>query len=321
MARLAAACCHRDVTEAPGSLETGCLGGEDAREHWQFVGEGKGNYIQAPDYDYVGDGCGSYAPQRVITYRGWKFRRGCLQAAGAVATLAILAGVATLVLWSPRSADAVQGDHLAAAVASNSISSSNSSNAPPQRPSAATPVTTVTSTIAPAAAYPSADAAAATAAGMPPPPTSDVGSIQATTNATQPLDTAAAMQVVSPQGVVTSAAPAIAVISATPVASGAAELDEQQELKMRQAVPLFNCANVEALTTEKTSYCCEQYGQLCDAFQRSSAADPTLTTGLTSSCAAFGCTDQYNAEWPCQCNPKCTIYSNCCDDQATQCPA
>lgn len=74
-------CTEVTIPEVAGCVE------RDGKQSvdWQYVGDGNGSYVQSPEYDYVGDGYGTYAPQKVITYHGWKFRKPCIYVGGVLA--------------------------------------------------------------------------------------------------------------------------------------------------------------------------------------------------------------------------------------------
>jgi len=64
---------------------------------FEYVGEGRGGYVQSPEYDFVGDGVGSYSPQRIITYQSWKFRKACLGCMYCILLGAVVVGLLALV--------------------------------------------------------------------------------------------------------------------------------------------------------------------------------------------------------------------------------
>merc|ERR1719382_1476551 len=52
-------------------------GGVVTKTDWKYVGQG-GAYNASTNYNYVGEGCGSYDKQVTTTLYGWKFRQCCL---------------------------------------------------------------------------------------------------------------------------------------------------------------------------------------------------------------------------------------------------
>jgi hypothetical protein len=50
------------------------------------------------------------------------------------------------------------------------------------------------------------------------------------------------------------------------------------------------------------------------------ATPSTTTSNSKSTCQAFGC-GVYSASHPCQCDPNCPVYKDCCTDHSALCAA
>lgn len=66
---------------------------QESAARWQYVGEGRGGYQQAPNYHYVGFGQGNFEKQTVVTHNGWQVRKGCIVCMWTVP-------VALLIVWA-----------------------------------------------------------------------------------------------------------------------------------------------------------------------------------------------------------------------------
>mmetsp|Transcript_43627 Transcript_43627/g.124424 ORF Transcript_43627/g.124424 Transcript_43627/m.124424 type:complete len:253 (-) Transcript_43627:34-792(-) len=61
-------------------METACCEAEGAmtNSNWVYVGEGRGAYATVQQYNFVGQGAGSFDQEVVTTFYGWKLKRCCI---------------------------------------------------------------------------------------------------------------------------------------------------------------------------------------------------------------------------------------------------
>mmetsp|Transcript_121029 Transcript_121029/g.314322 ORF Transcript_121029/g.314322 Transcript_121029/m.314322 type:complete len:540 (+) Transcript_121029:73-1692(+) len=92
---------------AAGGADGGCAGscggaealcfqaeGSVSRTQWRFVGVGRGGYEQMQNYNYVGEGCGSYVAEEVSVPYGWRVRPVCM----ALLAVIVVAAVAVFLM-------------------------------------------------------------------------------------------------------------------------------------------------------------------------------------------------------------------------------
>jgi len=69
-----------DCAGTCGGLETSCFEatGSAVDSNWTYKGTGQGSYKISPQYNFVGQGAGSYDREIVTRYYGWRFKPCCL---------------------------------------------------------------------------------------------------------------------------------------------------------------------------------------------------------------------------------------------------